>query len=117
MCETVTYVESYWTVCWKWIFPYPCKKYHTVTKWCCFFSWIKETGWGLFCTLEGCADGQLYNWTAFCFNIFGTSYYYNITKCFGSAKSPQGSCAPIAIGRAFEKLLQRPPQGAETEKR
>jgi hypothetical protein len=48
MCETVTYVESYWTVCWKWIFPYPCKKYRTVTRWCCFFSWIKETGWASF---------------------------------------------------------------------
>ncbi|MCH7964660.1 MAG: hypothetical protein IH852_12070 [Bacteroidetes bacterium] len=108
MCETITYEEGYWTVCWKWIFPYPCKKYRTVTKWCCFFSWIKETRWGVFCTLEGCADGQLYKWTAFCFGLLGTAYFYNLTKCFSSAKSPKGSCTPVAIGRVFEGLLQQP---------
>src|SRR6266487_4171914 len=101
MCETVTYVEGYWTVCWKWIFPYPCKKYRTVTKWCCF------------CTLEGCADNQLYSWTTFCFNIFGSTTYYNITKCFDSPKTPQGNCTPVAIGRVFEDLLKQPPHGAE----
>jgi hypothetical protein len=107
MCETITYTEGYWTVCWKWIFPYPCKKYRTVTKWCCFFSWIKITFWGLYCTSEGCADGLLYRWNSFCFG-FGTRYLYNQTICFSSPKVSQGSCEPVAIGRAFEWLLQQP---------
>jgi len=110
MCETITYTESYWTVCWKWIFPYPCKKYRTVTRWCCFFSWLKENRWGFFCTLEGCADGQLYKWTAFCFNLFGSQTYYNITKCFDSAKTPQGPCTPVAVGTAFERLVKEQPR-------
>jgi hypothetical protein len=91
-CRWETFVESYWTVCWKWIFPYPCKKYRTVTRWCCTFDWLKETRWGFFCTLEGCAGGVRYNWTAFCFNLFGTAWFYNIRKCFSSEKSPSGRC-------------------------
>jgi hypothetical protein len=93
-CGQQTVVETYWTVCWKWIFPYPCKKSRTVSRWCCDFAWVEETGYGFFCRLQGCADGQLYKWTAFCFNIWGTTRYPNIRKCFGSAKTPVGPCEP-----------------------
>jgi hypothetical protein len=104
MCGWVTYEEGYWTVCWAWIFPYPCKKYRTVRKWCCYFSWIKETRWGFFCTLEGCAGGQKYEWTAFCFLVFGTAYFYNITKCFDDELKPKGPCAPAGLGAVFHGL-------------
>ena len=92
MCANETFDESYWTVCWKWIFPYPCKKYRRVTRWCCNFTWIKETRWFFFCTLEGCADGQLYKWTGGCFGLLGSETYFNIRKCFNSAKTPVGRC-------------------------
>jgi hypothetical protein len=91
-CETQEVVETYWTICWKWIFPYPCKKSRTVRKWCCTFSWVKESRWGFFCTLEGCADGQLYKWTAFCFGLFGSQVYYDIFRCFGSELTSSGPC-------------------------
>jgi len=91
-CEWVTVTETYWTVCWAWIFPYPCRKSRTVRRWCCNFSWIKETRWFFFCTLEGCSGGVRYNWTAFCFNVLGTAWFYNITKCFDNELSPSGKC-------------------------
>lgn len=91
-CEWQRIEETYWTVCWKWIFPYPCRKRRTVTRWCCTFDWVKETRWFFFCTLEGCAGGQRYNWTAFCFNVLGTAWFYNIRLCFSNQMSPSGRC-------------------------
>lgn len=91
-CNWTTITETYWTVCWKWIFPYPCKKSRTLRRWCCDFSWIKETGWFFFSTLEGCSGGVEYNWTAFSFGIVGTHWYFNITKCFNSPLTASGKC-------------------------
>jgi len=62
------------------------------SRWCCDFQWIKESRWGFFCTLEGCAGGRRYNWTAFCFLVFGTAYFYNITRCFNNELTPSGEC-------------------------
>ena len=92
MPEQITTTESYWTVCWKWIFPYPCKKVRTVTKWCYNFRWVREYRWGFFCYLEGCENGVRYTWYAFCFNLFGTETYYNIYMCFNNQKQRNGSC-------------------------
>jgi hypothetical protein len=91
-CEWQEVIERYWGWCKKWGIPYPCRKSRTTRKWCCEFSWLKETGWGLFCTLEGCAAGRRYSWTAFCFNVWGGRSYYNIRTCFSSAKTASGSC-------------------------
>lgn len=93
-CEQRTWTETYWSYCWKWYIPtgYPCRKHRTVTRWCCDFEWIKETRWGFYCTLEGCADGQRYTWGAFCYNVFGTAWFFNIRKCFNRALTPRGSC-------------------------
>lgn len=91
-CAWTEIVEQYWSVCWAWIIPYPCRKSRTVRRWCCDFAWIKESRWGFFCTLEGCAGGQRYTWSAFCFNLFGTVTFYNIRKCFTSQRTPAGSC-------------------------
>lgn len=93
MPSQVTITESYWSVCWKWKIPYPCKKYRTVTKWCYNFRWIKEYRWGFFCYLEGCENGVLYDWYAFCLNIFGSQTFYNIEKCFGKERDVKGECS------------------------
>lgn len=92
MCRTERVDEPYWAVCWKWIFPYPCKKYRTVTRWCCEFEWIKETRLFLFCILEGCAGGKRYRWYGFCFNLIGTATFYGVRMCFKSEKRPVGTC-------------------------
>jgi hypothetical protein len=92
MGEWITYTEPYWTVCWAWIFPYPCKKYHEVRRWCITFDWVKENRWFFFCTLEGCAGGRRYNWTAFCFGLFGSATFFGIRRCFSQELQPSGTC-------------------------
>jgi hypothetical protein len=92
MGEWITIEETYWTVCWKWIFPYPCRKSRTVRRWCLTFDWLKETRWFLYCSVEGCAQGRRYSWGAFCFNIIGTAWFYNIRLCFSSEKQSSGTC-------------------------
>ncbi|KAL1916046.1 uncharacterized protein VTP21DRAFT_6050 [Calcarisporiella thermophila] len=89
--------ERYW--CPKWYNPFRfCTRIKTVHQWCYNFSWIQETGWGFFCTLQGCENGVLYKWKAFCFNIFGSTYYYNIEKCFTSPRKASGKCASGPLG-------------------
>jgi hypothetical protein len=96
MCEWRSWEERYWTVCWKWRFiPYPCRKIRSVRRWCCEFEWIKETRYGLYCSLEGCSGGRRYTWGAFCFGLFGTAYFHRITKCFNRELSPAGSCGSL----------------------
>lgn len=92
MGEWRTWTESYWTVCWKWIFPYPCKKYRTVRRWCITFDWVKESRYIFYCSIEGCAGGRRYTYGAFCFNVFGTAYFYGVTKCFDRELTPSGTC-------------------------
>ena len=90
-CGQRTYTETYWCPgWWPWQWFRTCTR--TVTKWCCDFTWLRETGWVFFSTMEGCAGGQRYSWVAFSFNIIGTSTYYNMTKCFDSPMSPSGKC-------------------------
>jgi hypothetical protein len=91
-CGWAEWDETYWTVCWAWIVPYPCRKTRHVRRWCCDFEWIKETRWFVFCTLEGCAGGERYRWTAFCLFLIGTAWFYNVRKCFSSELRPVGEC-------------------------
>ncbi len=81
---------SYWTVCWKWIFPYPCKKYRD--EWCYNFKRVKEYRWLFFCYNNGCMDGEKYTWYSPCVNVFGTETFYNIKLCFKKRKTPSGTC-------------------------
>jgi hypothetical protein len=81
---------SSWGWC-KWNhIPYPCKK--TSVKWCYQFSTLKETGYGVFSTLEGCEGGVRYCWKAFSLFIFGSTTYYNIKKCFKNQRDSCGKC-------------------------
>jgi len=83
--------ETYWAVCWKWIFPYPCKKTRTVTKWCYDFSVVHETCRVFSATLYGCERGREYKWTSGCFGWFD-AYYTNKHLCFSKPLDDTGSC-------------------------
>ena len=56
----------YWTVCWKWIFPYPCRK--TKTKYCCS-GMLKVRCYGFFGERWFCCDSREHHWWSFCFGI------------------------------------------------
>lgn len=90
---------SYWTICWKWIFPYPCKKEKEV-EFCCYnFDWIKYEGRILFrCYWQGCEKGVLYKWTTFCIGS-GPPYVPPgpTTKCFQYRLKEAGACSIIDI--------------------
>ena len=70
--ETVT--VRYWGVCWKWIFPYPCRKTKQVTRyrydfrpWRTRFSWAPNRR-----KYEACCGSRLYSWSYWTWNPFGT---------------------------------------------
>lgn len=91
MCQMETYEETYWTTCWWWIFPYPCKRTHVVTKWCCLFKWVKTKKWVFFAVYEGCEGGQRYMWVGPAFGIASSSSN-NVRVCFNSQLTPVGTC-------------------------
>ncbi len=86
-----TITESYWTVCWKWIFPYPCKKTRKVTKWCYDFESIHIYHWLFFCIFYGCENNIEYRWAEFCIGI-GSSWVYNKTVCKKKKLKVSGKC-------------------------
>src|SRR5215207_3572771 len=87
--------ETYWSVCWKWIFPYPCRKTRTVTRWCYDFSFVVVSYRGVYTNYWGCEFNQRYEWRrwelTFSFEDF-TLYFY--TKCFSSLLTSTGPCTP-----------------------
>lgn len=81
---------SYWTTCWKWGFiPYPCKK--TRMEWCYYFDSVHVYHWFLYCSYDACENGIKYKWSGVCLG-FGSSWVYNITKCFKSKLNESGKC-------------------------
>ena len=91
MPEQVPCENSYWTVCWKWIFPYPCKKTEKTTCWCYDFSWYKEYKYVFYNKIVACEAGIEYSWSESCLG-FGTGTYYRVKKCFTSPRSVTGAC-------------------------
>jgi hypothetical protein len=91
MCQMKTYEETYWTTCWWWIFPYPCKRSHVVTKWCCDFKWVKVTKLFFVGFFKGCEGGQLYMWVGFAFGL-GTTSSTTVHMCFNNPLTPVGTC-------------------------
>lgn len=93
MAQLVTIIETYWSVCWKWVFPYPCRKHRTVQKWEYIWLRLKETGYGVFSRMDGCEQGGFrHKWTAFSFNIWGSTTYFNITKYYSTKRPDNGNC-------------------------
>jgi hypothetical protein len=59
--------ETYWTWCWAWFIPYPCRHTHQVTRyqydfrpWRTRFSWLPFRE-----SYEACCGGALYAWSTF----------------------------------------------------
>ena len=93
--------KSYWTVCWKWIFPYPCKK--TKDVYCCTGRWKQRCY--LFISEQWiCCDTREYHfWTA-CFGI-GTTDSERETICRDEIPSDSREDCPTLGGG------QAPPSG------
>lgn len=80
---------SGWGVCWKWIFPYPCRK--TWTCYCYNFEWVKLLKFGIFCRARGCELGIEYGWWEWCLGV-GSTTVYNVRACYKSQRSVTGEC-------------------------
>ncbi|SFK00917.1 hypothetical protein SAMN05444581_101248 [Methylocapsa palsarum] len=70
--ETIT--VTHWGVCWKWIFPYPCKKTINVIRYRYDFRpWREKFSWSPFRrSYEGCCGGALFAWSYWTWSPFGT---------------------------------------------
>lgn len=99
MAEYIEVVETYWGVCWKWIFPYPCKKSRRVMRWHYHFSYLNVSYRGVRSYYDGCENGLRYRWSkwelTFEFRDF-TLYEYDMY--FSSQKSDSGPCIGIPGG-------------------
>lgn len=68
--DRVQVTVTSWGVCWKWIFPYPCKKSSIQTRLHWQFT-PSRTRFALFQKkFEGCCAGTLYEWSDG-FTLFG----------------------------------------------
>jgi len=104
-------IESYWTVCWKWIIPYPCEKSKTVTKWCYDFSFLNVSYRFFYTNYWGCEGTKLYFWRSWkpTFKIEDfTLYFY--TKCFKNLLKEKGPCGPtdvvVFVGGILEDFIK-----------
>lgn len=77
-----TYDTLYWTTCWAWIIPYPCRKVKKVTRWCYMFERITVHYFVLIAKCEGWENGIKYTWTEPAFNLIGTYHYPGEERCF-----------------------------------
>ncbi len=102
--ERVEITETYWSVCWKWIFPYPCKKSRTKVKFQYDFRPTRtRITWPFRCKREGCCGAFLYEWSSWCWWGSGNSAWdeFNIlTRYFDSQLSSIGDCpfSPVIEG-------------------
>jgi hypothetical protein len=92
--------ERYWSVCWKWIVPYPCRKTRTVTKWCYDFSYLTVDYHYVYTNYVGCELNRLYSWRQWELNFSGDVFtLYFVTRCFDNQKTSSGACSPELIAR------------------
>src|SRR5258706_11338572 len=83
MPEQRQVAETYWSVCWKWIFPYPCRKTRIVTRWCYDFSYLHVSYRYVYTIYQGCELNILYRWRKFELTWSGDDFtLYFLTKCF-----------------------------------
>ena len=68
---------KYWTICWKWILPYPCRK--TKTKYCCS-GMLKTSCLVLVGKKWFCCGGREHHWWSLCFGIGTTIVEDRICK-------------------------------------
>ena len=90
-------IKSYWTVCWKWIFPYPCKK--TKTVYCCTGRW-KQRCYLFFGEQWICCGTREYHYWTACFGI-GTIDSSSETVCRNEIPSDsREGCPTLGGGQA-----------------
>lgn len=89
--EAVQVIDRYWSVCWAWIIPYPCRKARKKTKYCYDFSVVHQSCSVFYEKLHGCCGGQEYEWSAACFG-WVSSYLSDVRQCFNAPLTPKGPC-------------------------
>lgn len=82
--------ETYWDVCWKWVFPYPCKKTRTVTRWFYHFSWYKEVQYVFYGDITACENGIEYSWSGLTLGI-GSNTVFNVEESYDSPRPSSGT--------------------------
>jgi hypothetical protein len=99
MPEYIEVVETYWSVCWKWIFPYPCKKHRTVKKWHYHFDFLVVSYRYVYSNYWGCELGLKYQWRKWELNGSGEDFVlYDYDMYFDSKKSDAGGCPGLPGG-------------------
>ena len=106
MFEKREVTERYWSVCWAWIFPYPCRKTRTVTKFCCEFQIVHERCFIFRAVIWGCCDGKEYRWTRGCFGWFNAFHPGPITVCFNALPDDRGPCTSNSLGQGTQTVVR-----------
>jgi hypothetical protein len=107
MGERREIVERYWSVCWWYLVPYPCRKTRVVTKWCYDFAFIVVSNRGIFTDYWGCEFSTRYEWRDWHWIPVGfdDSTLYFVTSCFDNALEDQGPCSPALAEAYLESVL------------
>ena len=94
--ERVEVTVSYWTVCWKWFVPYPCKKTRRTMRYHYdFIPWRSRVTWPFRCKYQGCCGSSLYEWKYWCWKGTGNSGWIQSsarTEYLKSMASEIGNC-------------------------
>jgi len=100
--EKAEVTERYWSVCWKWFVPYPCRKSRTVTKFKYdFFPTRTRVTWPFRCRYEGCCGASLYSWSYWCWRGTGNGPWNQlapVTRYFDDVQYPIDDCPFISNG-------------------
>ena len=96
MAEQVEVIETYWSVCWAWFVPYPCKKHRTVKKWHYHFDSLVAAYRGIYTNYTGCELNVKYEWTKWEFTFrFEDVQFYGIDMYFDNKMTDSGPCVPV----------------------
>lgn len=99
--------ERYWSVCYKWKVPYPCRKTRLVTKWCYDFSFVVISKRGIYTNNWGCEFNNRYKWRDW--HIvpvgFGDSTVYFVEMCFKSQRDSDGVCSSATAVDYLKRTL------------
>ena len=101
--------ETYWTVCWKWIFPYPCRHTRTVKKWEYQFSYLFVSERIFYDDYRGCEFNIQYKWTNWHWwpGQYNDWIFYFVTKYYSTQRPANGPCVPT--GQNEDVILLKSP--------
>lgn len=96
MAEYIEVTETYWSVCWKWIFPYPCRKSRKVMKWRYHFSYLNVSYRYIYSNYLGCEFNLKYKWRKWEWTGEGKDFtLYDYDMYFNDKKTDSGPCQPV----------------------